>query len=324
MKKILIVLLCCILLCWCGSSRKKEAQTVSQKTEDVSEQPTNAVDASTSEDKSSELTETEPSVLEMGGIAFTVPGSFGEVKETDATDVIDNKYYYPKGDGKLPFLLFLNAEVDWTQDFFDNNRDKIAGLLLKGLEGAQISAAKKISIGGLSGGMVTFKDDYEGVAATGRISFAFNPDGNRCISVLLVQEENAGYDYSDDYDKVVESAEVISQPQPSEEEADSPGEETVPSGEEGPAASEDTVNPELKEFLDSYEACINEYVDFMKKYTSSDDVMGMLADYTNIMSKYADFTKKMDNINEDDLTGADLAYYVEVTSRCTQKMLEIY
>lgn len=42
------------------------------------------------------------------------------------------------------------------------------------------------------------------------------------------------------------------------------------------------------------------------------------------MSKYADFTKKMDNINEDDLTGADLAYYIEVQGRCMKKLAEMY
>jgi len=83
------------------------------------------------------------------------------------------------------------------------------------------------------------------------------------------------------------------------------------------------VDPDLKAFLDSYEAFIDEYVEFMEKYENSDDTAGMIADYAEYMSKYADFVKKLDAYNADSMSPADYAYYMEVTARCTGKLAKV-
>ena len=90
--------------------------------------------------------------------------------------------------------------------------------------------------------------------------------------------------------------------------------------------STDDVTPELKEFLDEYEAFINEYVDFMKKYTSasSNDVISMLSDYTDILTRYSEFAEAIDKYDTNTMSTADAAYYLAVTNRCTKKMLELY
>lgn len=36
------------------------------------------------------------------------------------------------------------------------------------------------------------------------------------------------------------------------------------------AAAGNEIRPEVKEFLDAYEACMDEYVDFMQKYMNAD------------------------------------------------------
>ena len=84
------------------------------------------------------------------------------------------------------------------------------------------------------------------------------------------------------------------------------------------------VDPELKAFLDSYEKFIDEYVAFMKTYNSDPaNALSMLAEYSRIMGTYADFTEKLAQYDENEMSAADAAYYLEVTTRCTQKMLEI-
>ena len=51
----------------------------------------------------------------------------------------------------------------------------------------------------------------------------------------------------------------------------------------------DGMRPEFKQAMDSYEEFMNEYCEFMKKYDESDGTdVGLLADYTSYMSKYAD------------------------------------
>ena len=84
------------------------------------------------------------------------------------------------------------------------------------------------------------------------------------------------------------------------------------------------VDPELKAFLDSYEEFVDEYVEFMKNYMANPlDVGSMLGDYTDMMTKLADFETKLDKYDTDDMSTEDAAYYLEVTTRCTQKMLGV-
>lgn len=84
------------------------------------------------------------------------------------------------------------------------------------------------------------------------------------------------------------------------------------------------VDPDFKETMDEYEAFMNDYVDFMKKYENSDDTASMMVDYGKMMAQYAEFTEKIDNIDEDELSDADYAYYMKVTGRVTEKMAELY
>ncbi len=85
------------------------------------------------------------------------------------------------------------------------------------------------------------------------------------------------------------------------------------------------VDPELKAFLDSYEDFVDEYVAFMKKYMADPtNAVSMLSEYSEIMGKYADFAEKVDQYDSKEMSVEDEKYYLEVTTRCTQKMLEIY
>ena len=85
------------------------------------------------------------------------------------------------------------------------------------------------------------------------------------------------------------------------------------------------VDPELKAFLDSYEDFVDDYVAFMKKYLADPmNVLSMLSEYTDIMAKYDDFSRKLDKYDSSKMSTLDAQYYLEVTTRCTQKMLDIY
>ncbi len=43
-----------------------------------------------------------------------------------------------------------------------------------------------------------------------------------------------------------------------------------------------------------------------------------------ILDSYADFADKVDKYNSDNMSTEDYKYYIEVTTRCAQKMLEAY
>ena len=91
------------------------------------------------------------------------------------------------------------------------------------------------------------------------------------------------------------------------------------------AAAGNEIRPEVKEFLDAYEACMDEYVDFMQKYMNADpsSMVPMMEDYYSILARYTEFVEKIDAFDESELTNAELAYYLEVTNRVSQKLLSV-
>lgn len=100
-----------------------------------------------------------------------------------------------------------------------------------------------------------------------------------------------------------------------------PTEEVCP---EEPAGSTGGVDPDLKAFLDSYEAFVDEYVIFMKKYMNDPtNALSMIGEYGEIMQKYEDFAKKVEQYDTNEMSVEDAKYYLEVTGRCTQKMMDI-
>ena len=68
---------------------------------------------------------------------------------------------------------------------------------------------------------------------------------------------------------------------------------------------------------------MDEYVAFMKKYAANPSDAGLLADYASYMSKYADMVEKFDKWESEDLTDAELAYYIDVQARVSKKLLEV-
>ena len=98
-----------------------------------------------------------------------------------------------------------------------------------------------------------------------------------------------------------------------------------PDPTQAPAAAENGIRPEVKEFLDAYEACMDEYAEFMKRYMNADaaDTLAMMGDYYRILAGYTEYAEKLDALDESELTDAELAYYLEVTNRVSQKLLTV-
>lgn len=85
----------------------------------------------------------------------------------------------------------------------------------------------------------------------------------------------------------------------------------------------DGMRKDFKDAMDSYEEFIDEYVAFMKKYSDNPSDVGLLADYTKYMSKYADMVEKFDKWESEDLNDAELAYYIDVQARVSKKLLDV-
>lgn len=85
--------------------------------------------------------------------------------------------------------------------------------------------------------------------------------------------------------------------------------------------STSSVDPDLKEFLDSYESFVDRYVVFMNNYSAdSTDSLEMLSDYWGLLEEYSEFLDKLNSYDTSKMSDADLKYYLEVTNRCINKL----
>lgn len=85
------------------------------------------------------------------------------------------------------------------------------------------------------------------------------------------------------------------------------------------------ISPDFKAAMDSYEAFFDEYVEFMKKYENADSTsqMSMMSDFADYMTKYSEVLSALEKIEDEDLSDAEMAYYLEVYSRIMKKMSEV-
>lgn len=117
----------------------------------------------------------------------------------------------------------------------------------------------------------------------------------------------------------------ISEPTTTKSSADSTKPSESVSSETKPTDNNlvDGMRKDFKDAMDSYETFMDEYVAFMKKYSDNPSDVGLLADYTKYMSKYADMVDKFDKWESEDLNDAELAYYIDVQARVSKKLLEV-
>lgn len=148
---------------------------------------------------------------------------------------------------------------------------------------------------------------YEGENDGGKMFYAYSSDGKYYLQVML------GYQIEAIDITCKESTKDRTDSNTTSEESEL-SVETSDNGE---------ISPEFKEAMDNYEEFFDEYCEFMKKYTNSDDATSMLTDYADYMAKYAETMEKMEAINQDELSTAEVAYYAEVSARISQKLLEV-
>lgn len=93
--------------------------------------------------------------------------------------------------------------------------------------------------------------------------------------------------------------------------------------DENSNTSAENIRPEFKEAMDAYEAFYDEYCDFMKKYAENPYDITLLAKYGEMLTKAEEMNEAFEKWEEDELSNAELKYYLDVNNRVMQKLLEI-
>ena len=61
----------------------------------------------------------------------------------------------------------------------------------------------------------------------------------------------------------------------------------------------------------------------MRKYQANPSDLSLLMDYADYMSQYATLVEDFEDWEDEDMNDAEMAYYLEVQARVSQKLLEI-
>lgn len=130
-------------------------------------------------------------------------------------------------------------------------------------------------------------------------------------------------DFRADAQEQLEKFSLDSQTTPSTAAQTTPVSETAATTPTVENSSGATVSPEFKKTMDSYEAFFDEYVAFLKDYSANPTSLTLLSKYASFLQKYTETITALDSIDESELSAADDAYYVEVTLRISQKLLEV-
>lgn len=101
-------------------------------------------------------------------------------------------------------------------------------------------------------------------------------------------------------------------------------ESTIAESDKPTAETLKGIRPEFKEALDSYEAFYDEYCDIMKKYMENPLDMSILTEYYECIEKIEEMDEKLEALDDSEWSDEETKYYLEVTTRVTTKMLEIY
>ena len=136
------------------------------------------------------------------------------------------------------------------------------------------------------------------------------------ISVLMLTSLLAACDSVDDAKEKLEGV-FSGNKQPASQYGDM--NETNPFGEIGAG----NISEDFKAAMDSYENFMDEYIAFMKKYQANPTDMNLLTEYADYMKEYAEFVEDFEQWEDEEMNDAELAYYLDVQTRVSKKLLEV-
>ncbi len=131
-------------------------------------------------------------------------------------------------------------------------------------------------------------------------AFIYDEENGKLIYVSFMETLKTKYDYIGDVKKILNTIEYS--PENTSEES---------SG----------VGSDFKEVMDEYEAFMDEYIEFMQTYNQNPTDAELMSQYMDVMAEYSSYSVKIASLKNDELTDEELAYYIEVTNRVSQKLL---
>lgn len=142
-----------------------------------------------------------------------------------------------------------------------------------------------------------FKSEEKDITYIGDGYFVimYDDENDKCIVTALRETMDTNFDYIEDVKKINDSFVK--------------------------ADNASSVGSDFKEVMDEYEAFMDEYIEFMQTYNQNPTDAELMSQYMDVMAEYSSYSVKIASLKNDELTDEELAYYIEVTNRVSQKLL---
>ena len=85
----------------------------------------------------------------------------------------------------------------------------------------------------------------------------------------------------------------------------------------------DGMRPDFKQAMDSYEAFMGEYCEFMERYNDDPTDLSLLADYASFLVEYEKTMSDFESWDDGSLNDAEFAYYMEVNTRVLEMLSSV-
>lgn len=257
----------------------------------------------------------DPKEVSYGQINITIPAKYlAKVDES-----FDQDTYCTRDDNAAILIVRLNQSFSDGQ--FDNSSGVISRAIRESLESTITitgsSAAQYRNIGNLNCLTIQYTGTYTGKDVTCNTIFINDPSSQKSVVLAHLYASQAEDKYGADFKGLLGSIRAGT----SYISSDSTDNK---SSSGGSIFSTGGVDPQLKAALDEYEAFVDEYVAFMKKYQNNpDNAIGMLGDYSSMLTRLAEFSEKINGYDTSKMSKADYAYYLDVLNRVEKKMLDV-
>ena len=145
--------------------------------------------------------------IQVAGIEFQIPSYFmGNTSESG-----DYRYYYAETGSSVAMLMTGETliSVNGGRAEFEAKKDDFISGMMESDTFDEITSSTDYELAGLSARVVTITGAIKGIPISTKAAFFFNPDTHIVGQIMFGQTDNAQFDYSLDFAKVITSAKRV-------------------------------------------------------------------------------------------------------------------
>ncbi len=255
--------------------------------------------------------------VEYAGMTFEVPDYYGEnISKKDG-----ELRFEAEAGNKSVDLYFMSSDGEVSEKDFATNYEKVVdphlesiksnskGSYFNKLESTEYKTSQSVQASKTTFEF-GFSNGNDEIPMDGVYTLINNKDHKKVIIVMLLQSQEADYEYRNAFNKIIDEAKPL--------EVSSGADTSTPSTTDSSA-----IRPEFKQTMDNYEAWFDHYCEVMTAYKENPSDINLLTEMTSLLSEEVTMLDELEKMDQSQMNAAELAYYIEVTGRIQQKLIAV-